>query len=58
MWWVGEGTAPEHHVTVGFVNKEGERFAVTRSRERGCDQTRSDFEIADAQDLSALRLRI
>ncbi len=38
MWWVGEGTAPEHHVTVGFINEEGERFAVTRSRERGCDQ--------------------
>lgn len=38
IWWVGEGTAPEHHVTVGFINDEGERFAVTRSRERGCDR--------------------
>ena len=37
IWWVGEGTAAEHEVTVGFINEHGERFAVRRSRERGCD---------------------
>src|SRR5882757_2178970 len=38
IWWVGEGTASEHQVTVGFMDEEGGRFAVTRSRERGCDR--------------------
>jgi len=38
IWWVGEGTASEHFVTIGFVDEEGKRFTVTRSRERGCDQ--------------------
>jgi chromosome segregation protein len=38
IWWVGEGTASEHQVTVGFIDEEGGRFAVTRSRERGCDR--------------------
>jgi chromosome segregation protein len=38
IWWVGEGTASEHYVTVGFIDDEGKTFAVTRSRERGCDR--------------------
>jgi chromosome segregation protein len=38
IWWVGEGAASEHHVAVGFVNEQGERFTITRSRERGCDR--------------------
>lgn len=38
IWWVGEGAASEHYVTVGFINEEGERLAITRSRERGCDR--------------------
>lgn len=37
IWWVGEGTAEAHYVSVGFVNERGEHFTVTRSRERGCD---------------------
>lgn len=38
IWWVGEGAAAEHYVSVGFIDDKGERFAVTRSRERGCEQ--------------------
>jgi chromosome segregation protein len=38
IWWVGEGVAAEHYVSVGFIDDKGERFAVTRSRERGCEQ--------------------
>jgi chromosome segregation protein len=38
IWWVGEGIAAEHYVTVGFIDDKDERFTVTRSRERGCEQ--------------------
>src|SRR5258708_2178305 len=38
IWWVGEGVAAEHYVTVSFIDDNGEPFTVTRSRERGCDQ--------------------
>src|SRR5687767_15953615 len=32
IWWVGTGDALEHYVTVGFVDEDGHRFEVTRSR--------------------------
>jgi chromosome segregation protein len=35
IWWVGPGKAEAHYVTVGFIDDEGKRFEVTRSRERG-----------------------
>jgi len=38
IWWVGAGVAAEHYVSVGFIDDKGERFAITRSRERGCEQ--------------------
>jgi DNA repair exonuclease SbcCD ATPase subunit len=38
IWWVGKGDALEHYVTVGFVDEDGERFQVTRSRSAGCDK--------------------
>jgi chromosome segregation protein len=38
IWWVGDGVAAEHYVSVGFIDDKGERFTVTRSRQRGCEQ--------------------
>lgn len=38
IWWVGQGLASEHYVSAGFIDDKGERFTVTRSRERGCEQ--------------------
>ncbi len=38
IWWVGTGDALEHYVTVGFVDEDGHRFQVTRSRSAGCDK--------------------
>jgi DNA repair exonuclease SbcCD ATPase subunit len=38
IWWVGEGVAAEHYVSVGFIDDKGLRFGVTRSRERGCEK--------------------
>jgi chromosome segregation protein len=35
IWWVGGGAAAEHYVSVGFIDKNGESFVVTRSRELG-----------------------
>jgi DNA repair exonuclease SbcCD ATPase subunit len=35
IWWVGGGKAEAHYVTVGFIKETGERFVITRSRERG-----------------------
>jgi hypothetical protein len=37
IWWVGEGTAAEHHVSVGFVDDAGARFVLTRTRDKGPD---------------------
>lgn len=34
LWWVGEGTADKHYVTVGFVDRAGQRYAVTRHRDQ------------------------
>lgn len=34
LWWVGEGSAGDHYVTVGFVDGEGKHHAVTRKRDR------------------------
>lgn len=33
IWWIGEGRAAEHHVSVGFVDEAGSRFVVTRTRD-------------------------
>ena len=35
IWWVGDGKANEHHVSVGFVDDAGERFVLTRTRDQG-----------------------
>jgi chromosome segregation protein len=35
IWWVGPGKAEAHYVTVGFIDSEGKRVKVTRSREGG-----------------------
>ena len=43
IWWVGDGTAEAHYVSVGFVCNDGEPFAITRSRERGCNIQPSDM---------------
>ena len=43
IWWVGPGKAEAHYVTVGFIDPEGERFKVTRSRERGYQSDSPDI---------------
>jgi chromosome segregation protein len=35
IWWMGEGEAPQHHVSVGFRDAEGMSHVVTRSRDGG-----------------------
>lgn len=37
IWWVGDGRADEHFVKVGFCNRDGKEFEVTRNRDRGLD---------------------
>jgi chromosome segregation protein len=32
IWWVGDGRAEEHSVSVGFVDAEDNKFVVTRDR--------------------------
>ncbi|MEQ1768480.1 MAG: AAA family ATPase [Devosia sp.] len=34
IWWVGDGRAEQHYVTVGFIDEQGERFEVTRVRDK------------------------
>jgi chromosome segregation protein len=43
IWWVGEGTTESQYVSVGFVDENGEKFVVTRSRERGLDVGANDI---------------
>ena len=35
IWWMGDGTAEAHYVSVGFVEDDGTRFSVVRDRDRG-----------------------
>ena len=35
IWWMGDGTAEAHYVSVGFVEDDGTRFSVIRDRDRG-----------------------
>src|SRR5277367_4734462 len=35
IWWVGDGKAAEHYVSVSFIDNNGEPLVVTRTRERG-----------------------
>lgn len=35
IWWVGEGSADSHFVTVRFVDDDGQLLEVTRSRDNG-----------------------
>ncbi|MGH7169075.1 MAG: AAA family ATPase [Gemmataceae bacterium] len=37
IWWVGDGEATEHYVSVGFVGEKDDRLTITRSRKRGRD---------------------
>ena len=37
IWWVGDGEAEEHQVTIGFISDDGDQFRISRSRARGCD---------------------
>jgi len=39
IWWVGDGKPEAHYVSVGFVDDNGNQFVITRSRERGADQS-------------------
>jgi chromosome segregation protein len=43
IWWVGEGTAKNQYVTVGFVDETNELFVISRSRERGLDTASDDI---------------
>ncbi len=33
IWWVGDGTAMDYYVSVGFVSDEGEQLQIIRSRD-------------------------
>ena len=35
IWWVGEGSADSHFVTVRFLDDDGKLLEVTRSRDKG-----------------------
>ena len=35
IWWMGDGTAEAHYVSVGFVEDDGTRFSVVRDRDHG-----------------------
>ncbi len=35
LWWLGHGKSDGHYVSVGFVNEDGRRFEIKRSRDRG-----------------------
>lgn len=39
IWWVGDGTALEYHVKIGFQDGEGQEVIVTRSRDKGIEPT-------------------
>lgn len=43
IWWLGEGTPEAHYVSVGFVGDNGNRFTITRTRERGSDTQPDDL---------------
>jgi chromosome segregation protein len=43
IWWVGDGKPEAYYVSVGFVGDDGERFTVTRTRERGNDRQSSEL---------------
>jgi len=34
IWWLGEGHAEKHYVSVGFIDDLGDHFIVTRSRDK------------------------
>src|SRR5712671_6316481 len=34
IWWVGHGRPDRHYVRVGFVDENGQRSVITRSRDR------------------------
>lgn len=42
IWWVGTGKADEHYVSVGFIDEQGQRSEVRRSRSRGLHSPQSD----------------
>jgi DNA repair exonuclease SbcCD ATPase subunit len=43
IWWVGDGTPNEQYVHVGFVDTEGSKFAVRRSRELGLETSEKEM---------------
>ena len=43
IWWVGDGTPNEQYVRVGFIDTEGSKFEVRRSRELGLETSEKDM---------------
>lgn len=43
IWWMGEGDATAHYVTVAFVDDDGTPFVVTRDRTRGANVSTDDI---------------
>lgn len=35
IWWMGDGPATAHYVSVGFVEADGAKFSVLRDRDHG-----------------------
>lgn len=44
IWWVGEGTAEDYYVTLGFVDDDNQLSVITRSREKGLGTAHEEIE--------------
>jgi chromosome segregation protein len=42
VWWIGNGRAAKHYVTVGFSDGKASSFTITRSRDHGMQSTLND----------------
>jgi chromosome segregation protein len=43
IWWVGEGRAEAHYVSVGFIDENGDPFVITHNRGRGSNHTPTEI---------------
>lgn len=48
IWWRGKEHSSGHYVTAGFVDDEGKKFSIKRTRE-GVDKSRQEIEAALCQ---------
>src|SRR5262245_36446781 len=43
LWWVGSEPAPDHYVSIGFIDPQGRRFVITRRRGDASSPTENDI---------------